>query len=435
MTSRRSLVFLCLAILTTGISETDWAWTTVLAQPAHDVGRPVTRLLSGLAALSPGLAAQDPQENDVAPQAVCTPQPLPPTAPQLQPGVWKDVSPADPPFGPSPFTFATAIGMDLCNPAVIYVGVQGFDWVASKAGVYKTTNAGTTWTRVGPLDSPVQMQVNPDDGQHVIVADGVRGNTLGLWVSRDGGTTWNQTPGWAAQRSDKWIDDTYDVAADPLDFNHLLVTFHSAWGWTDTQWNGNSGLLETRDGGVTWTVHRPINGWGTAHGIWFINSTTWLLGTQGNGFWRTTNSGASWQQVTTVSMIHGGGQLYKSPTGALYTTGYQTVLRNADGTGASWTPIGGSDGMGIIGDGNRLYTGPYFTGQNGGQYLWAPESSPTMWTPFNHTVSMGPYKMVFDPVNRIVYSSSWEEGVLALKVVGTAPPPPGPPSNLRITSP
>ena len=55
-------------------------------------------------------------------------------------------------------------------------------------------------------------------------------------------------------------------------------------------------------------------------------------------------------------MIHGGGQLYRSPTGALYITGYRTVLRNADGTGATWTAIGGSDGMGIIGDGNFLIT-------------------------------------------------------------------------------
>jgi hypothetical protein len=382
-------------------------------------------------AFSVGLAAAPAQSS-----GLCNPQPgLPADAPQLQPGVWTNISPADPPFGPSPFTFATAIALDPCNPAILYVGVQGFDWEPSKAGVYKSTNAGTTWTRVGHLDTPVHMRLNPQDPQHLVVADGVRGNTLGLWISRDGGTTWNLPAGWAAQRSDKYIDDTYDVAADPADFNHLLVTFHSWWGWTDSKWNANSGVLETKDGGLTWITHPPVDGWDTAHGIWFINSTTWLLGTQGAGYWRTTNSGASWHQVTTFNMIHGGGQLYKSPTGALYITSYQGgVLRNADGTGASWTPMGGSDGMGVIGDGNFLYHGPYFTGQNGGPYVSAPESNPTEWTPFNHSVSMGPYEMAFDPVNRIVYSSSWEEGVLALKVAGSGPVP-QPPSHLRITSP
>jgi hypothetical protein len=387
-----------------------------------------------LAALAIGTSGGNWGQETAAAVQTCAPLPgLPPTAPQLQPGVWKNISPAQVPFGPSPFTFATAIGLDACNPATLYIGVEGFDWVASKAGIYKSTNAGSTWTRMGNFDSPVQMSVNPQDPQHLVVADGVRGNSQGLWVSRDGGTTWNLTPGWAAQRSDKYIDDTYDVANDPADFNHMLVTFHVAWGWTDTKWNANSGVLETRDGGVTWITHPPVDGWGTAHGIWFINSTTWLLGTQGNGYWRTTNSGASWQQVTTVNMIHGGGQLYRSPTGPLYITGYRTVLRNADGTGATWAAIGGSDGMGIIGDGNFLYHGPYFPNQGSGRYVSAPEGNPTAWTPFNQTVLNGPYKMAFDPVNRIVYASSWETGVLALKVVGNVPAP-APPTSLRIVT-
>lgn len=374
------------------------------------------------------------QQATVAAQSGCNPQPgLPSTAPRFQPGVWTNISPPQVAFGPSPFTFATAIGLDRCNPATIYIGAQGFDADAPSHGVYKSTNAGGTWTRVGHLKSAIQMNVNPQDGQHVVVADGVRGSTTGLWVSRNGGTTFTLTPGWAAQRSDKYIDDTYDVANDPADFNHMLVTFHAAWGWTDSQWNGNSGVLETKDGGVTWITHRPVNGWGTGHNIWFINSTTWLLGTQGNGFWRTTNSGASWQQVSTVSMLHGGGQLYKSPTGALYTTGYRNVLRNADGTGANWTSVSSNDGMGIIGDGNFLYHGPYFPNQGSGRYLSAPESNPSSWTAFNHTVMNGPYKMAFDPVNRIVYATSWETGVLAMKVVGTSPVP-SPPTQLRIVT-
>jgi hypothetical protein len=417
MTSSRNAVHVCLATF------------AIAAGGADFLHSPFGRIGSSLEIATAGVQAA------MAQLPACTPQPgLPPTAPQLQPGVWTNISPAQVPFGPSPFTFATAIGLDPCNPATLYIGVQGFDWVASKAGIYKSTNAGSTWTRMGHLDSPVQMSVNPQDPQHLMVADGVRGNSQGLWVSRNGGTTWNLTPGWAAQRADKYIEDTYDIANDPVDFNHMLVTFHVAWGWTDTKWNANSGVLETKDGGVTWITHPPVNGWGTAHGIWFINSTTWLLGTQGNGYWRTTNSGASWHQVTTVSMIHGGGQLYRSPTGALYITGYRTVLRNADGTGATWTAVGGSDGMGIIGDGNFLYHGPYFPGQGSGRYMSAPEGNPTAWTPFNHTVMNGPYKMAFDPVNRIVYATSWESGVLALKVVGNSPIP-GPPSSLRIVSP
>jgi hypothetical protein len=366
--------------------------------------------------------------------ATCTPQPgLPTNAPVLTPGVWRDVSPAGPPFGSSTFTFTQGIAIDPCNRAVIYVAVQGFDYTAARAGLYKTVDAGTTWSRISDLDEPLRIRIDPADPQHLVVADGVRGGTLGLWVSRDGGNTFSTTPGWAAQRTDKFIDDLYDVAVDPADFNHMLVTSHSAWGWDD-QWNQNSGVLETLDAGVTWITHRPIEGWGTGHNIWFLNnSSTWLIGTQAAGYWRTTDAGATWQQVTTDSMVHGGGQLYKSPTGALYVTSWAGVLRNADGTGRSWVRIGGGTGNGLIGDGSRLYSGPYFANGSDNMYRSAPETNPSQWTTFNQTVTMGPFEMAHDAVNGIIYSASWDMGVLALKVSSGTRAPTAP-TNLRIVS-
>jgi hypothetical protein len=381
---------------------------------------------------TPDLAqAPTPDIAAAAAPGTCTPQPgLPGNAPVLQPGVWTNISPAGVPFGQSPFTFTNAIGVDPCNPAILYTGVNGFDIAPSRAGLYKSVNAGATWNKIGHLDEPVHIRINPRDPQHLLVADGVRGSTMGLWVSRNGGDTWNLTPGWMAAKTGKYIDDVYDVAADPDDFNHILVTFHAAWGWTDTVWNANSGVLESKDGGNTWITHPPVNGWGVGHGIWFINSTTWLLGTQGNGYWRTSDSGQTWQQVTTESMVHGGAQLYRSSTGALYITSWSGVLRSANGTGTSWTIIGGPNGNGLIGDGNSIYGGPYFS-REGGKYSSTPENGPVTWTSFNHSVSMGPYEMAFDPVNRIVYAASWEMGVLALKVGGS--PAPAAPTGVRIS--
>jgi hypothetical protein len=397
----------------------------------------VRNLVLGLAALlvagtAHTLAQQSsPVESpQVDAAAACSPQPgRPANAPALQAGAWVNISPRGIPFGPNPATFVNAMAVDPCNLSVLYTGVNGFDVETAKGGLYKSVDGGTTWSRVGPLDEPLHVRIDPANPQHLIVADGVRGTWLGLWISWDGGQTFDRPAGWIAARSGKFIDDVYDVALDPNDINHMLVTSHSAWGWTDTVWNTNSGVLETKDGGNTWITHPPMSSWGTGHGIWFINSTTWLLGTQGVGYWRTTDGGNTWQQVSTHNMSHGGGQLYKSPTGALYNTSWDGVLRSTD-NGASWTVVGGGNSNGVIGDGDFLYAGPWFT--NGGSYMKAPETAPTNWTPFNENHSSGPYEMVFDGVNGIVYSASWEEGVLALKVNRGAVP--APPTGLRILS-
>jgi hypothetical protein len=345
----------------------------------------------------------------------CSSQPgLPSGAPALTPGSWLNISPSGVPFGPSPTTFSQGIAIDPCNPAILYVSVDGFDTNASKAGLYKSTNAGGTWTKIGPLDEPVHIRINPMDTDHLVVADGVRGATQGIWVSHDGGMTWAHPSGWTAAVANKANEDVYDVAVDPSNFNHMLVTFHSGWGGA---WGVDSGVLETRDGGANWITHSPRMGWGTGHGVWFISSDRWLLGTQGAGYWLTEDSGANWQQVSTGNMQHGGGQLYKSrTTGELFITTTK-VLRNRDGSGRSWEEIGPTQisgiNTGIIGDGQKLYVGPYWDGP----FYIATESDPTAWTAFNtQTFLQGPFELAYDSVNGIVYSASWQAGVLALKV-------------------
>ena len=153
---------------------------------------------------------------------------------------------------------------------------------------------------------------------------------------------------------------------------------------------------------------------GHGNNIWFLsNSTTWLLGTQGKGYWRTTDSGANWKQVATNDMAHGGGSLYRAKTGALYASGMR-VMRSLD-DGLTWMMLGSAAGYNaIIGDGTRLYTRGGF---GSASMLTAPEEGGTPWTehsPQKHGAA--PFEMVFDPANDIIYSASWGDGVYALKV-------------------
>jgi photosystem II stability/assembly factor-like uncharacterized protein len=264
------------------------------------------------------------------------------------------------------------------------------------------------------------MEINPANPLQMYYIGGVRGSSVGFWVSKDGGETWTQPPGFATKANnsaDGWSNDLYDVKADPADFNHVLVTFHSPWAFTMPP-----GVLESKDGGATWIRHPAPTNWGTGHSIWFLgNSTVWLLGAQTAGYWRTTDAGATWTKVSDQDMQHGGVGAFYAKTGVLYVGALGQILRSTD-NGLTFQLVGPktSDGYyAIIGDGNFLYAQAGNTGGNsrGPQpYFISAEDDGLTWKPYNtQTFSDGPYRMAFDSVNRIVYSANWNDGVWALK--------------------
>ena len=106
---------------------------------------------------------------------------------------------------------------------------------------------------------PLHVRIDPNDSNHLYAGDGVRGSSPGFFVSTDGGINFVKPQGFvdALKAASIGTDDIYEVAADPSDFKHLLLSFHSAWGWTDTKWNMDAGVLESKDGGTTWIVHEP----------------------------------------------------------------------------------------------------------------------------------------------------------------------------------
>jgi hypothetical protein len=213
----------------------------------------------------------------------------------------------------------------------------------------------------------------------------------------------------------------YNIAIDPADGRHLLVGFHQGWAGTE-----NSGVMESKDGGATWILHQPQGWWGKGNYALFIDSNTWLLATQENGFWRTANAGATWTQVVSsnvANMPHGAGSVYRSANGTVYTASSIGILRSTN-NGASWTRVGPAntpDGyMSVIGDGVRLYTQRANTGNAISAplpYYTSLESDGVTWVPYNgQTFTNGPGHMAFDPTNRILYSSNWMAGVWKLSV-------------------
>jgi photosystem II stability/assembly factor-like uncharacterized protein len=369
--------------------------------------------------------------SDPPPRSCDDPAPpgLPADAPTLEVGVWTDISPVGPPFGDDTFTQGLAI--DPCNPAIIYVAVSAFE--VEPAGLFKTTNAGTTWTRVAHvqtdqkgvdhIDEPIRVRIDPEDPLHLYVVDGVRGATMGFWESHDGGESFEMPQSFRDLEVNEGIFqwDLYDVAVDPTDFEHLLVSSHSPWSWDEP--NIPAGVLESKDGGDTWIVHPGEPTWSQGHAINFLyepelgigDADTWLLGTQGDGMWRTTDAGGSWTKVTDTAIQHGGGTIYYTGGGVLYASGAPTLLRSTD-NGESWTPVGpsGNGFTAVHGDGEQLYTAMIY---GPAPFSVSPEDDGVTWTPHGEQqFDEGPFEMAFDPVHRILYSASWNDGVWALRV-------------------
>ncbi|MEO7424606.1 MAG: hypothetical protein ABI036_05420 [Fibrobacteria bacterium] len=344
--------------------------------------------------------------------------------PALTPGVWKNITPSSAQVDRDSNIFCQGMAIDPSHPSTLYLGICAFD-VAKPVGLYKSIDAGSTWRRVGNLDEPVHVVVDPKNSNHLYCVDGVRGNTIGFWISNDGGETWTKPAGFlAATANPVGTQDLYSIATDPGDFNHVLVSFHSPWSGMN-----NAGVLESKDGGMSWMAHNPpagsLGGYGMA--IFFLDypqhgmgdAKTWLFTAQAGGFFRTSDGGASWSQVFDKQMTHGGNQIYCSKTGVLYSGGYQYPARSTD-NGLTWTQIKtGLDYswyMGVSGDGVNLYIGN--TGTHRPIFV-SPESDGLTWTAYQggaQTFDSEPFEMFYDSANGIMYSANWE-GLYALKVI------------------
>ena len=342
------------------------------------------------------------------------------------PSTWQNITPSGVSldFNSPPSNYGTqTIALSPAAPRTVYVGT-------AYQGIWKSVDSGASWARVntgrnGPNLTTGRnwtVAVDPTDANTLYTVAGF-GVGQGLWKSTTGGVDWDQLLPVALTQATS--ADVYSVAIDPADRQHLLLGFHSGWAG-----GSDGGVLESRDGGASWVTHGPRPGWGAGNYALFITSSTWLLGTQGNGFWRTTDSGTTWTQVSTVAMQHGATQLYRAATGTLYVGALHTLLRSTDG-GASWTAVGPNtpDGYNaVIGDGTTLYAQPANTGASSSglhPYYVSAETDGTVWTAQNgQTFTDGPMSLAVDRQNGIVYSSNWDAGVWRLT---TAPsPPPGP---------
>jgi hypothetical protein len=343
--------------------------------------------------------------------------------PVLSPGTWVDITPQIPAkcfSTPNMGGYCNDIAIDPSNPSILYVCSDPF--------MAKSTNGGSTWTAINGnyFSAPGMSYVNPKNPQNLYVICGV--NSTGFFVSKDGGNTWFEPASFTSGARTTWTNDIYWIAPDPTNFGHILMTFHSPWAGSS-----HGGVLEgwTNDEGVTWTwkTHDP-GIWSAGLAVAFLwdpakgigDSLTWLVGTQWDGgYFRTSDGGNTWKNVSTQMMMHAGTHIYYSKTKVLYSGANNRIMRSTD-NGLSWTLVGPNTIDGyyqVMGDGDSMYAQPANTGSAASgshTYLVSAESDGINWKPYNsQQFTNGPHAMAFDPVNRIIYAAHDCPGVWALK--------------------
>jgi hypothetical protein len=352
------------------------------------------------------------------------------------PGVWTDISPSEPDIAD---TFGTNwVAMDPSNLGTLYTNVD-------QQGIWKTTDFGTTWNRLGTpgtydfsgetdyIDNAIRVLVDPNDPDHLIATQGVAGSTLGFWVSTDGGANWHIPAGFDDIVSTT-TNDVTTMVVDPTDFDHVLLGSHSPWAGSVV-----AGILETTDGGLTFTAHAAPGSWPAgSHGIAFLydpateqgNSDTWLVTTDSDGFWRTTNGGSSWTQVasgTGYQAVHHGADFHYDSNGRLWT-GAQPYPVYSDDNGATWSQatsgLTSATYYSVMPDGDNLHTQVANTGTNATgsslPFMTTSEASPGTWSAYQsgaQTFVDGPFNMVYDSVSDLIYAAMWKSGIHVLKPI------------------
>ncbi|MBX7117987.1 MAG: glycosyl hydrolase [Gemmatimonadaceae bacterium] len=150
-----------------------------------------------------------------------------------------------------------AIGVAESNPDIVYVGGGETDIRGNTShgdGLWKTTDAGRTWTLMGLKETRHISRVRVHPTNPDVVWVGALGHAFGnnpergVFKTTDGGKTWRKV---------LFRDDStgvWDLTLDPSNPDILYATFWHAWRrpWMLNSGGPGSGIMKSTDGGETW---------------------------------------------------------------------------------------------------------------------------------------------------------------------------------------
>lgn len=228
-------------------------------------------------------------------------------------GVWQTTDAGNSWTNISDGYFGSSIGsiaVSEWDNNVIYVG-QGEVTVRGNVsyghGIYKSTDAGKTWTHVGLKDSKHVPRIrihpkNPDLVYAAVLGDLFKSSEeRGVYRSEDGGKTWKRVLFANADAG------AVELCMDP---NNPRILYASTWRIRRTPYSLESGgegsaLWKSTDGGDTWTNISKNEG--LPKGIWGIsgvsvspvnsNRVYAIIENDNGGVFRSDDAGKTWRKM------------------------------------------------------------------------------------------------------------------------------------------
>jgi photosystem II stability/assembly factor-like uncharacterized protein len=285
---------------------------------------------------------------------------------QVNGGVWKSDDYGrtwKPIFDDQPTQSIGAIAVAASDPNIVYVasgeGLQRPD-LSVGDGIYKSTDAGKTWTHLGLRDGQQipTLAIDPRDPNRVFAA--VLGHPYGpneergLYRSTDGGQTWQKV---------LYKDENTGASDVEIDPSNPDVVYSSLWRAREGPWEDRNdyggaagGIFKSTDGGTTWDKLAGGLPEDLVQAYIAIAPSdpqrvySSLATVEGTHIYRSDDAGAHWSQITTdprPATRIGGGDLAvprvdpRNPD-VVYTTSI-VAWRSRDG-GKKWTGFRGAPG-------------------------------------------------------------------------------------------
>lgn len=265
------------------------------------------------------------------------------------------------------------------NPSTILLGT-GEPRIRSGTGLWRTTNSGTTWTKIN---------ISPDPGRfykirhQTFFADIVHASTTeGYYRSTDGGLTWTKT-----------LDGSSNFGISDFAVNPNNPNIIYAGKWLD-------GIYKSTNNGVNWSkvttpgiptsdIGRVSLTIGTSNSNKIYALVHSHNGDSLRGIYMSSNEGASWNNVTPDENILGGQGWYNNvievcPTNSNIVLAGGVRMWRSSNSGTTWTKLDDDDihadqhAIEWTSDGSSVYIG------NDGGIAYSDDQGQTFETGINY---------------------------------------------------
>jgi len=205
-----------------------------------------------------------------------------------------------------------ALKINQANPAEIWVGTgegNPRNSQNSGAGVYRSLDAGKSWTYMGLKETRVIHRIVIDESRPGTVYIGAQGaawgssKERGVYKTTDAGESWDQI---------LYVDENTGVGemvVDPHNPNKLIVAMweFGRKPWTFNSGGKGSGIHITHDGGKTWKKLSDEDGLPKGNlgrtGLAISRSNTnviyALVEAKENALYKSEDGGAKWKKIST----------------------------------------------------------------------------------------------------------------------------------------